>query len=85
MPGAGSQRGMEMTSSAGNTGAWGRGGGSKPFYLGNQAPRGRRHSSCVLKEEQMFERRKGGARVFQVREPAQRSGLKATGAGAEKR
>lgn len=45
--------------------------GSKPFYLGNQeAPQRKRHSSCVLKEEQMFERRKGGARVFQVKEPA---------------
>lgn len=71
MPGAGSQRGMEMTSSAGNTGGLGAREGSKPFYLGNQeAPQRKRHSSCVLKEEQMFERRKGGARVFQVKEPA---------------
>ena len=71
MLGAGSQRGMEMTSSALNTVGVGARKGSNPFYLGNQeAPQRKRHSHCVLKEEQMFERRKGGARAFQVKEPA---------------
>lgn len=58
-----------MTSSAGNTGGW-EAGGQQALYLGNQeAPRGR-GIQAVWKEEQMFERRKGGARVFQVKEPA---------------
>lgn len=60
-----------MMSSAGNTVGVGAREGSNPFYLGSQeAPQRKRHSRCVLKEEQIFERRKGGARAFQVKEPA---------------
>lgn len=40
--------------------------GSNPFCLGNQeAPQRRRHSRCVLKQEQMCDRRKAGTRAFQ--------------------
>ena len=81
MLGAGSQRGMEMTSNAGNTVGLGAREGSNPFYPGNQeAPQKKRHSSCVLKEEQMCERRKASARALQ--EPTKGTAWRSTGAGA---
>lgn len=52
--GAGSQRGMEMTSNAGNTVGLGAREGSNPFCLGNQeAPQRKRHSSGVLKNRRV--------------------------------
>ena len=64
--------------------------GSNPFCLGiRRLPRRKgTHSSCVLYEEQVFERRKGEARAFQVKEAAEaearrltRAGVKETSAG----
>ena len=51
MLGAGSQRGMEMTSSAGDTVGLGAREGSNPFYLGNQRLPRRRGIQAVCRRK----------------------------------